>query len=346
MTKHRTRAAVLLLVVVFVGMVLAAKTCPQCGTSNPDNAKFCKNCGYAFPDRPQPRPRPQPQLGASAQVEDGVVRITSTPPGATVSIDGRDRGTTPLTLDDLEPGRYGYRVSMSGYRSYSGAFTLREVLGSILVTTIPVGAEIVFDGDPVGVAGDSGLVIDEVRLGAHTVVARLDDYDDEVRTVLLSRDEPMAAAAIQFRDKLGFLLVESDPLGAAVELNGERVGTTRYFGKLVPARYDLRLTYPGFKAWKGNAAVSLRDTAYVLATLSAIRVRQPAFLWVGIAGLAAGAAGAVMGELTYSQYQDAAPPEYSSDDIARMRQNTQIYDWVRNVGGGLGVFGILGYLIF
>jgi hypothetical protein len=327
-------------------MVLAARNCPQCGTSNPDNAKFCKNCGYAFPARPAPRPRPQPQIGASAVVEDGVVRITSTPSGAAVSIDGSSRGATPLTLDDLEPGRYGYRVSRSGYRSYSGTFTVREVLGSVLVTTTPPGAEILLDGDLVGVAGDSGIVIEEVRLGAHTVVARLEGYDDEVRTLVLSRDEPVAAAAIQFRDKLGYLLVESDPLGAAVELNGERVGTTRYFGKLVPASYDLRLTYPGFNAWKGDATVSLRDTAYVLATLSAIRVRQPALLWVGLAGLAAGAAGAVMGELTYSQYQDAAPPEYTSDEIARMRQNTQIYDWVRNVGGGLGVLGLLGYLVF
>ena len=43
------------------------------------------------------------------------VTVTSQPAGATVIVDGMDRGTTPITLFDLAPGRHHIKYRLAGY---------------------------------------------------------------------------------------------------------------------------------------------------------------------------------------------------------------------------------------
>jgi serine/threonine-protein kinase len=57
---------------------------------------------------PQPRAAPPPQKPA-------YLRIRSTPPGAQVSIDGRDLGKTPLDRVEVEPGQRAVRIVQEGY---------------------------------------------------------------------------------------------------------------------------------------------------------------------------------------------------------------------------------------
>ena len=348
MTKRLPkRILVLVLLLVFIGTVLAARTCPNCGTENPDNARFCKNCGYKFPARRvSPARRSLPLIRARVSVETGVVRINSTPTGASVSIDGRRRGTTPLSVRDLTSGQHDLVLSKSGYRSYDGIFVIPKVQGTIVVTTVPSGAEILIDSKLAGVAGDAGLVVQDVAFGSHILLARLPGYDDEVKTVQLSSEQPVVLTTVAFQAGHGFLRVESDPQGAVLKLDGRQAGPTTYIGKLAPARYELLLIHPGFNDWEGEVEVLLKDTAFVFATLTPLRVRKPAFLWVGVATLAGGAAAAVMGQLAYSEYQDAAPPDYSPGDVEKLRKDTELYDWVRNIAGGIGVLSLGAYLVF
>jgi hypothetical protein len=57
----------------------------------------------------------------------GVLVIESRPPGATVTVDGKNRGTTPLTIDALPPGDYRVNFSLAGYQPF--ATTVRVVAG-------------------------------------------------------------------------------------------------------------------------------------------------------------------------------------------------------------------------
>jgi hypothetical protein len=57
----------------------------------------------------------------------GVLVIESRPPGATVTVDGQNRGTTPLTIDALPPGDYRVNFSLAGYQPF--ATTVRVVAG-------------------------------------------------------------------------------------------------------------------------------------------------------------------------------------------------------------------------
>jgi hypothetical protein len=64
-----------------------------------------------------PRPGPPPPTGDGAGVPairpgtTGSVLIETTPPGALVTMEGRERGRTPLTIDGLRPGRHDVLVA-------------------------------------------------------------------------------------------------------------------------------------------------------------------------------------------------------------------------------------------
>ena len=66
-------------------------------------------------------------LGKPA-VTTGALAVESLPTGASVTVNGKPSGTTPLTLNDLPPGDYRVTlISMPGYRDF--ATTVRVVAG-------------------------------------------------------------------------------------------------------------------------------------------------------------------------------------------------------------------------
>ena len=91
---------------------------------------------------------------------DGRVRVQSEPPGATLLVDGRFRGRTPVAVD-LEPGRsFKLTVSQAGFRDAektirlkSGEdrrerFQLEEITGVVLLNVQPPDALVSVDGKP------------------------------------------------------------------------------------------------------------------------------------------------------------------------------------------------------
>jgi PEGA domain-containing protein len=68
--------------------------------------KWASTSRAATPSPAQTRPE-RPTASAKST---GALRVKSTPPGAQVTVDGRPRGVTPLTLDDLTPGRHTVRL--------------------------------------------------------------------------------------------------------------------------------------------------------------------------------------------------------------------------------------------
>jgi formylglycine-generating enzyme required for sulfatase activity len=94
------------------------------------------------------------------EAADGRIRVSSEPAGATVLVDGRFRGRTPVAVD-LEPGRsFKVTVSQAGYRDAektvrlkSGEdrrerFTLEEITGVVLLDVQPKDALLSIDGQP------------------------------------------------------------------------------------------------------------------------------------------------------------------------------------------------------
>jgi hypothetical protein len=75
---------------------------------------------------PTPRPSTPASFGRPAATT-GILAIESQPPGASVTVNGKPSGTTPLTINDLAPGDYRVTMSLRGFRDF--ATTVRVVAG-------------------------------------------------------------------------------------------------------------------------------------------------------------------------------------------------------------------------
>ncbi len=93
---------------------------------------------------------------------DGSLALGSTPSGATVTVDGAYRGTTPLRLELASGTPHRLRLALPGHRPLEQEVTLepeqtRELnlrlaaqLGTVFVSARPADAELLVDGRPAG----------------------------------------------------------------------------------------------------------------------------------------------------------------------------------------------------
>jgi hypothetical protein len=322
---------VLVALALSAGLVFAEKTCPNCGTENKDSDKFCKSCGAKLPEA-RPSPPAPPRVAGSISVEGSTVSITSEPSGAGVAVDGRNRGKTPLELNDMAPGRHEVELTRSGYRAYYGEFTIAGLFGSMVVTTDPVGAEVLLDGVSRGRTGDEGLALTRVPYGRHTITARLQEYNDVVKSVDIKSAGPIGVTCRLGFGK-GFLRVESDPSGASLLMNNQPVGKTPYVAELVPARYALAMSRRGYYDWSGSADVQYSESTAVRAVLDRMETRKLPFLILAIAGVGAGVGATVQGGSEYEKYKAATTPE----DAERYHNSTMTWDIGRYVAFGASI---------
>lgn len=154
------------------------------------------------------------QLEPSQQLElpplqlepiDGLLRVRTSPEGATVTVDDVYRGRTPLEVDLPPDARYrvdlfraGYAAVQRSVRLASGVATtldvdLEPVLGELRVSATPAGARLIIDGVDRGPA-DQVLPLTaqphavEIRLDGHvpyrTSVTPREGFPQEISIVL------------------------------------------------------------------------------------------------------------------------------------------------------------------
>ena len=130
--------------------------------------------------------------------QNGSVAVTSVPNGASVILDDRYEGTTPVIITGVLPGNHEISLTYPGYASWNQSLAVRSsgtiavnanlVLstapaastGSLTVITDPAGARVSLDGD---VKGVSPATIPGLSAGPHTLLLKLDDYYDLSTTV-------------------------------------------------------------------------------------------------------------------------------------------------------------------
>jgi eukaryotic-like serine/threonine-protein kinase len=152
------------------------------------------------PARIVPQARETRAATARTTVTDtGRLLVRSTPAGARVFVDGRDRGRTPATVRDLARGAHRVRVVQEGYateerrvvvsasqpaQSVSVALTRTRAepasrangggfVGSLSVDSLPPAAKVFVDGRLVGT---TPLLLPQIGAGTHVVRLEHDGY--------------------------------------------------------------------------------------------------------------------------------------------------------------------------
>ncbi|WP_220681294.1 DUF3344 domain-containing protein [Methanofollis formosanus] len=143
-----------------------------------------------------------------AERDAGSIAVNSVPAGAVVYIDDEEQEEeTNTTVSGLEIGTHTVRVKMEGYpapeerevevekgTTATVTFVLERPSGSISVSSEPTGAAVYLDGKETGATTDT--LLENVPVGEHTLILRLDGYDDHTEEVEVAEGETAEVAAI------------------------------------------------------------------------------------------------------------------------------------------------------
>ncbi len=134
----------------------------------------------------------------------GSVQITSTPPGASVFIDNRFAGVTPLLARGLAPGAHAVRLEKKNYRRYYGTVTVAaagvrldvpleaERSSEIRIASLPSGAKVFVNGR---YRAQTPVVLSNLPAGSYALRLQHHNCDAWLRTVHVRTGEKIALQA-------------------------------------------------------------------------------------------------------------------------------------------------------
>jgi hypothetical protein len=193
-------------------------------------------------DVPTAEPSPAPKAPASAAPTQAArLTVISTPTHAAVTVNGRWRGRTPLTLDTLRFGNYNVRVVQPGFSASNEDVVLsaRQPMRTLSVHLQPVSAR--GPSTPSSSTSARGSTPPSVRETGSSSYS-------------------------------GRIYVDSRPRGAKVLIDGKMMGTTPASIPDIPiGSHVVRLELEDHRAWTTSTQVSAGEQARVTGSLERIR---------------------------------------------------------------------------
>ncbi len=116
----------------------------------------------------------------------GILRVTSSPPGALVLLDGKQVGTTPYQGDETVAGSYQLRLEKRYFEPVEKmlelaadsvekrSFTLTPGHGKVIVLSTPAEAMVFLNGNKLN--DKTPLTLDQIPAGQHQLILRKDHY--------------------------------------------------------------------------------------------------------------------------------------------------------------------------
>ncbi len=167
--------------------------------------------------------------------------LDTAPRGALVSIDGQDRGTTPVYIKEVRLGQHKVNFKFkAGYAPVNINVDVREgepqiikqsmesILGQVKVVSRDANAQIYIDGAFKGRIGASGEALDvkELEEGNHLLVAKKPGYKDLEHKFVLKRQQRKLVQLPAMEQLPGTIVITSDPANAVVTRNQQQIGKT------------------------------------------------------------------------------------------------------------------------
>ncbi|MFA6332308.1 MAG: PEGA domain-containing protein [Methanoregula sp.] len=209
----------------------------------------------------------------------GDVTIRSEPPGGDLYIDGKARGTTGITVNNLVPGRHEVLIKKTGYEDYRDVISVSPEIttefteylvplpgtGFLSVTSFPEGADVLVDGKA---AGKTPTLHTRVTSGNHTIELGKVGYWNFTGIVTVTGGESLLAKAdLSPVPTTCTLYLDSTPAGAGIYLNGTFKGFAPETLDTLPAGdYRLEFRFPGNASLNQLFAFSPGSTHEILAS--------------------------------------------------------------------------------
>jgi hypothetical protein len=183
----------------------------------------------------------------------GSLEVTSEPAGARCELDGRDVGQTPCKVESLAARSYRLRLSLEGYAPHyedvvieAGKVTSRPVeleghLVAVTVSVQPADAQVLVDDEEFDVSEPI-----QAEPGTHVIKAAAAGYETQTVSLEVKPSQPVTVELILVA-KPAQVVVQTEPAGALVRLDGNDSGLTNTTLALTPGPHDLRLDLAGYE---------------------------------------------------------------------------------------------------
>lgn len=224
--------------------------------------------------------------------KDPAFSIDSNPAGATVIIDGKQKGVTPW-IGPLEAGRHQLVLKKQGRREVASDFEMPEGrdLGiklelpppaannapRLVVVSTPEGAEVLIAGVEVGATPWAG----EVKSGQHDLIIQLAGFVTEKRKIDAKPNREMEVSfALQRVPGPANVVVATEPVGAQVSVDGKAAGVSPITLQMQPGEHDIEASKPGFKSVAQKISVENGGQASLRLALAPAGRRQESIIAV------------------------------------------------------------------
>jgi serine/threonine protein kinase len=198
------------------------------------------------------------------------LKLSSTPPGAEVFIDGTSKGKTPTDLE-LPLGDHTVRMSLPDYEGWEKQLNLPEAkeypvaaelkpvpkLASLKVRSTPPGADVLVDGTSKGKTPLDMML----PPGEHTVQMSLAEHQKWENRIQLPETgelnvdlKPLVAERA--------LQLTSTPAGAQVFVDGKPQGQTPVTLKMKSGAYMVKVHLPEYQDWTKRVEIKDQDLSY------------------------------------------------------------------------------------
>ncbi len=202
------------------------------------------------------------RVNFSLTSDTAALRIATTPPGATLRVNGLDRGVTPVRVANIPEGQASVDLTMDGFHPYKDtvrlvagedrelAVTLQPIPSELTVVSIPTKARVYVNDE---FRGEAPVTLDNLPPGSYRIRAEAPEHETVARTVTLAR---AAKTTEEFRlpGNVGTLQIVTTPPGIQVFIDGTLAGTTQGEGE-----QSRPLAIEGVAMGKREIALRARD---------------------------------------------------------------------------------------
>jgi formylglycine-generating enzyme required for sulfatase activity len=204
-------------------------------------------------------------LSATLQPSWGTLKVIAVPAGANVTVDGKDSGVAPATIE-ADSGVRHVQVSAPGLKTWESSVVVKagETLAVGPITLGQPDAELTLRSEPRGaeitVAGTyRGRTPEKIDLPAgieHTVVVTLPGYANWTKSVFADPGKKITLDA-KLQPVLAGVSVQGDPADAELLIDGKPHGRTPQKFDLSATEHSVEIRKEGYLPFTGSVTPAL-----------------------------------------------------------------------------------------